>query len=510
MASEGQFSKWRQRFWPVHRHEHKKFVPLFFLKFLFTVNFCLLGSATKDTLVVTAPGSGAEVIPILKGWIVLPCSILMLLFYTKLSNKLSQEKLFYTVLAGFLGFFLLFGFVLYPLRDALSPTGLSDWLLTHVGEARSHWVAVVRHWMNSLFFVAAELWGTMVLVLLFWSFANNINRISEAKRAYTLFVASGNLAPILGGFIVCAICPSDSLVDFGSSIQKITLFSSAVIVLAAGIFWWMQRYVVTDPKLCPPDVVAAVKKDKPKLTLSQSIKYVFSSKYILCIAVLVVSYAFAINMIEVTWKACLKLQFPESNAYQNFMGKVNIIIGMTTPVVAFLAGGNLIRKLGWYRTARLAPILIGVTGLFFLGAYIFRDHLTPMTALFGVTPLYFIVILGLVQNVTSKAMKYSLFDPTKEMAFIPLDAEAKIKGKASVDVVGSRLGKAGSSWSQALLIELFGLGSVLNVSNIILPLVVLIIAGWMISLRSLNKSFVSLTAEAEEKEAEAVDQKAIS
>ncbi|HPE85175.1 MAG TPA: Npt1/Npt2 family nucleotide transporter, partial [Chlamydiales bacterium] len=66
MAIVGQFSKWRQRLWPVHRHEHKKFVPLFLLKFLFTVNFCLLGSATKDTLVVTAPGSGAEVIPILK------------------------------------------------------------------------------------------------------------------------------------------------------------------------------------------------------------------------------------------------------------------------------------------------------------------------------------------------------------------------------------------------------------------------------------------------------------
>ena len=493
MAAE--FSKWRQRLWPVHRHEHKKFVPLFFLKFLFTINFCLLGSATKDTLVVTAPGSGAEVIPILKGWIVLPCSILMLLIYTKLSNKFSQEKLFYTILAGFLTFFLLFGFVLYPFRDTLAPTAFADWLQVTLGETRSHWVAVVRHWMNSLFFVAAELWGSMVLVLLFWSFANTINRMSEAKRVYTLFVASGNLAPVLGGFVVCAVCPKDLGVDFGSVIQKITLFSSMVIVLSMGIFWWMQRYVVTDEKLCPPDIQAAVKKEKPKLSLMQSIKYVFSSKYILCIAVLVVSYAFTINIIEVTWKACLKLQFPDPAAYQNFMGRVNVILGLSTPIVALLAGGNLMRKVGWYRTAQISPILIGLTGVFFLLAYMMRDHLAPITTMLGLTPLYFIVILGLIQNVTSKSLKYSLFDPTKEMTFIPLDPEAKIKGKASVDVVGSRLGKAGSSWTQALLIEFFGMGSVLGISHIILPIVVVIAGAWLFSLKSLNKNFESLTGD---------------
>ncbi|MCB1108591.1 MAG: AAA family ATPase, partial [Chlamydiia bacterium] len=95
--------------------------------------------------------------------------------------------------------------------------------------------------------------------------------------------------------------------------------------------------------------------------------------------------------------------------------------------------------------------------------------------------------------------KYSIFFFFLEMAFIPLDAEAKIKGKASVDVVGSRLGKAGSSWTQALLIEFFGLGSVLNISNIMLPIIVLIIAAWMFSLRSLNKSFSSLSEEADQK-----------
>ena len=74
-------------------------------------------------------------------------------------------------------------------------------------------------------------------------------------------------------------------------------------------------------------------------------------------------------------------------------------------------------------------------GVLFFALVLGSGPLTPWLGTLGLTPLMAAVLVGAAQNVFSKSAKYSLFDPCKEMAYIPLDQETQLKGKAAIDVV---------------------------------------------------------------------------
>src|SRR5271169_53666 len=113
-----EFSRFRSYLWPIYRKEMKMFLPLFVIFFLVGFNYSIL-RATKDALVITAPASGAEALPFLKVWAILPMAFLFTFLFTRVSNKLTRERVFYAMMSVFIVFFLLFTFVLYPFRDHL-------------------------------------------------------------------------------------------------------------------------------------------------------------------------------------------------------------------------------------------------------------------------------------------------------------------------------------------------------------------------------------------------------
>ena len=96
------------------------------------------------------------------------------LLYTKLSNVLSKKALFYTVIIPFIIYFGAFGFVMYPLSNYIHPEALADKLLAALGPRFMGPLAILRIWSFCLFYVMAELWGSVVISVLFWGFANQV------------------------------------------------------------------------------------------------------------------------------------------------------------------------------------------------------------------------------------------------------------------------------------------------------------------------------------------------
>jgi AAA family ATP:ADP antiporter len=504
-TTQKEFGKWRSFFWPVHGFELKKLLPMFFLFFFINFNYTILRD-TKDALIVTAPGSGAEAIPFLKVWGVLPAAIIFMLIYSKLSNIMSKPKLFYTNIAAFIAFFGLFALVLYPYRDALHPTVTADALQAALPDGLSGLVACIRNWTYALFYVMAELWGSVAMSLLFWGFANDITRVSESKRFYALFGLGANLAMLVSGPTIVYFSDIRSKLPAGVDAWGVSLnYMLSFVILSGliimGIYWWINKNVLTDARFYDPTELKKAKKEKPKMSLKESFAYLLRSKYILCLAVLVISYGISIQLVEVTWKHQLKLQYPNPNEYSAFMGYFSTAIGAITILMMLFVGGNVIRRFGWGTAAQITPVVLLITGVGFFSFVIFRDNLAGVVSYLGTSPLMLAVLFGAAQNIMSKSAKYSLFDPTKEMAYIPLDQEAKVKGKAAIDVVGARLGKSGGALINQALIVAFS--SIALITPYVAGILFFIIFAWIFAAKSLSKRFAALNAEKEQERAAA-------
>ena len=477
LTQEQEFGKIRSFLWPIHRFELKKIIPMLLLFFFISFNYSLLRNL-KDALVINAAGSpGAQIIPYLKFWGVIPCAVLFMIAFSKMSNVLEKKNLFYCSLMPFIIFFFLFGFVLYPMKEVLHPSNM------HVFFLPEGLQATLRIWTFSLFYIFAELWGSVALSMLFWGFANDTTKVTESKRFYPLYAIGANVSLFFSG------AASRYFSGFAEQemLQKIMALAIAVAILVLGVYWWINKYVLTDSRFYDPSKIKK-KKPKTKMKLIDSFKLLSSSKYLMYIATLVIVYGITINLLEVTWKDQVRTLYPTTTQYLSFMGTYSSTLAWTTIFMMLFVTNNVLRIFGWGVAAAITPVTMLITGIGFFGILMAKDQLMGTFAMLGTTPLAAAVFCGFCQNIISKAAKYSLFDPTKEMTYIPLDEESKVKGKAAIDIVGARLGKAGSSILQQAMFMFAPLASLTPFIGILVAVFAFI---WLFAVKRLSKEFAA-------------------
>jgi ATP:ADP antiporter, AAA family len=498
MNTNQEFGRFRSWFCPVHKSELKLFLPLVLIFFFICFNYNVLRAA-KDALVVTAPSSGAEIIPFMKVWVILPMALLMTVLFTRLANKYTTEKVFYIMMTIFLGFFAFFSFVVYPFRDALHPHEFADHLESILPLGLKGLVALLRNWTYTAFYVMAELWGTTIMTVLFWGFANEILDVKTAKRFYVLILIGGNLSAICAGSIgnlISSIAGSWTSESISDPWQYSLMFISSIVIVSGlivvGIFKWLFKNVFNNAQY-----KAQLSKDDPKTSVQMSLRknfsYLASSKYLLCIATIVLTYNICINLTEVTWKDQLLHLCPQPNDFNAYMNKVTMWVGIVATLIAIITTMT-IRKFSWTWNAMVPPVLLLITGAGFFAFLLMKNTYIGIgiAAFFGTTPHLIGVLFGSMQQSISRGSKYTIYDATKEMAFIPLSKESKMKGKAAIDGIGSRLGKSGSAIIyQALLMFV---GTVAATLPYVAFIMLFVIAAWMVAVSYLGKQFQSLVA----------------
>lgn len=499
-AGQSEFSGLRLYLWPVHNHELRKLIPMLLIFFLVSFDYNVLRTM-KDTIVMYAPSSGAEVLPFLKVWAMFPGTLLMTFIFTRLSNRFSRLTVTYIMLSGFLLYFLLFVAFMYPYREMLEPTTLVSTLQQWLPMSFKWPILMFQNWIFTSFYVMSELWSNIIFFVLIWGFANQVTRLSEAKRFYGLFGVGANLSGVLAGQASVYLSRLNYNPDlfYGATKWEQSMLFLVSMVIAAGValmllLRWMYNNVLNDPVYYDPSEAKAEGRLQGRLSMRETFRYLLRSRYLLFLALIVISYNMVMNLSEVIWKFEAKELFTQQNEYNIYMNQVSTIIAIFATLSAMFISGNAIRVFGWTFTAMLAPAILMITSVGFFGFFFFKAYSPdPTMFLMGISPLAMVVFMGTSQNVACRAAKYSVFDATKEMAFVPLSPECKLNGKAAIDGVCSRLGKTGGSViHQALLLSL---ASFTASAPIVAALLFATIIIWMVAVRVVGSEFSAITEE---------------
>lgn len=478
----------RSTFWPVYSHEASKVFAMFFLLLLILLNYAIL-RICKDTLMINSSVLGAETLPFIKICGVTPMAFFFTAFYIYVSPRFSRLLVFNCTIIGFSAYFLWFFYWLFPHLEVINFYESANWLQNILPSNFGAMIAIYRNWSISLFYILAELWSSVVMAYLFWEFANSVTSLTEAKRFYSIFNLSGLIAYLIaGGLINLFVRGMTDLADRGNLELVLayvghTILISSLIILVLFTYLWK----VHGRKLQSEEKRSFQHRDKKKsLGVIEGILFIAKNRYLRCLSLMILCYGISIDLVEVVWKAQIKLAFPNTLEFLRFMANVQIFTSVASILYTILCG-PMLQYLGWGMTALMTPLIMTVTSsIFYL--LMFTYKLGWSTALFGsLSPLLIMVWIGLAQVALTKGSKNTLFIVTKEMAYIPLDPEEKTQGKAAIDVLCERMGRSGGAVISMVSILMMGSISRIVPFSAIFTLITCFV--WLWATWSLKKQF---------------------
>jgi ADP/ATP carrier protein family len=486
-------SKFRHVVWPIYSKELIKFAPMALLMFFILLSYNIVRSI-KDSLIISeiAP----EVISFIKLWIEMPAGMIMVLLYSFLCNRMSTEQVFRIIVTSFLLFFAAFAYIIFPNQEWFHPNPSKIELYVAQLPHLKWFIKIWGQWTFVIFYVAGELWPLVVFSLLFWQLANKITPTEEAKRFYSFFSFFGQSNLVISGIIIQYFSSGQNVFAkyFSNSSPVNTMIQSLMfIVLVSGIISlllhaFIEKKIINDARYFKPQ-----KKLKTlELGLRESISMILKSKYLWLTCILLISYSMSMNLIEGLWFSKVSSYYYTTDKCANYQGQVLLWTGLFT-MLCSLIGSSIIRYFGWFVGAIITPVMILIMGVIFFSFCLAEHQLEKL--LYGFTvasPALIIIFIGGLQNVLGKGTKYSLFDASKEMLYIPLDDELKTKGKAAVDIVGAKIGKSSGAIVQFIIFTVFPNTSYSQIIPFLMISFIAICIFWIYGVYILNAEYTKL------------------
>ncbi|MCK5690998.1 hypothetical protein KAI87_17075, partial [Myxococcota bacterium] len=248
----------------------------------------------------------------------------------------------------------------------------------------------------------------IILVEIFWSFANSIFPVKAARWSYGLFLFVGSI----GGFI--------GNMGSGYLAKIIGTENNLWLVVPLLLMGWVGTYFLA--RIAKPE--QKEEDQKVPATFKDSLDLLLKSRYLLMILALIATVQLVITLVDYQYNIMLEAAYSDTDARTAVIGQIYAAIDVASISLQLLSG-PLLRFVGIPLTLLAVPILLGSV----LGALVLIPQFMVMAA----------------TKVMSKSLDYSIFRAAKEILYIPLTYTEKTQGKAFIDMLTYRVAKGAVS-----------------------------------------------------------------
>jgi len=426
-------------FWPVEKGEHKKTFSI--LMVLFSVSFVYnILRTLKLTILLAEPDLSSQAISYLKIFAIMPAAIIFTLLTTRMQTMIGQRKTFVTMVCVFGALFALLTLGVMPYKEFYQ---------LHI-PGNHELIMLINRWYVTLFYVAAEMWSSIMLNMLCWGIIIEITKLSDSKRLYSLFSLSANIATCLAGWWGSSTVEKQLKMITGldhPTWEQSLLFQMIILWVIQAFIIFAFQYAIKQQRI---EEQLSLEK-KFKVGFIDSIKVAFSNPIIRSVAVMLISFNIAYHIVDVIHNEYVRSVFATTPRVMNqYFNEVNKYLGICAIAFSWLLSGSFVRRFGLASSLMLTPTLwLMLSLLDILSSYgyipsisiYWHDSLLPMNLL----SLSLILSMG-------RAAKFTIFDTARDMSFLSLPQQEKRLGKAAVDGLTSRFGKTGGAWLVILIV----------------------------------------------------------
>ena len=479
MEKNATLNKLLGKIFPIYRHELRKFIPLTVVFFLLSTTYAIL-RGMKSLLLMQH--TTIEAMYCLRLISIAPI-VLLTIIYSTVSKVTSRDGRFKVVVGYFVACFVVVYFLFIPHLEALKLNQLAADLTARAPHLQHLW-EVLRVWPLSLLYIHVDGWTMIVWGIVFWTFINEVTDLKQSKRFYVLLGLGAEVGLILTGVLFKY-----------AQLSPRTLLGLVLIMMFCilAVYNLLARDFTRTPALY--QVTPRPARKRVTLSMMASARFLMRSAYLAHIATLVVLCRITFTLFESVWNAQVKVLAENSSDLTRVLstvyGSYDIYNGVLSMVLTLFLAAPIMKR-SWRFAASLTPIATLLATIVFFGLLYCQDTLRSLALYWHIDPILLTVVIGMLNMVSIKSVGYALFNPTKEQVYIPLDEELKVRGKAAVDGIGSRLGKSlGSFMITIIIVPLCG--SIHNARPLIFVAMLCMLFLWLRTISKLDALFKALS-----------------